>query len=292
MMRETVVYSLGRSDMQKIPGEETHILGQAFGNYRERPVAPALRRHFASAWFHTKPPGPLRQTAVVPDASADLVWFGGTLIVAGPDCEASFESVPPGTTVVGLKFQPGAVARWLKAPAFEIVGERLKLGCFQATQAQQLLDSIGDAQSPELIVRRLEKTLSSMATHLEAPDPFYRTLIAFVGETRYANGPIIRDLTSTLGMSERTLRRRCEQGFGYGPKILDRILRMQRFLRLVSSQNGLSLTRLAGAVGYADQAHLTREARELTGLTPTTILAQLAPSNEHGAPVRSQTEWT
>jgi AraC-like DNA-binding protein len=119
-----------------------------------------------------------------------------------------------------------------------------------------------------------------MAAHLESPDPFYRMLITFVDETRYANGPIIRDLTSTLGMSERTLRRRCEHGFGYGPKTLDRILRMQRFLRLVSAQKGLSLTKLAAAVGYADQAHLTREARELTGLTPTTILAQLAPPIE------------
>jgi len=268
--------------VQEIHGGEFHILGQAFGNYRERPVAPALRRHFASAWFHTKPPGPARQTAVVPDASADLVWCGGTLLVAGPDREVSLESVPPGTTVVGLKFQPGAVARWLNAPASEIVGERLKLDCVQAARAQQLLDSIGEAQSPELIVRRLEKTLSGMAAHLESPDPFYRMLITFVDETRYANGPIIRDLTSTLGMSERTLRRRCEHGFGYGPKTLDRILRMQRFLRLVSAQIGLSLTKLAGAVGYADQAHLTREARELTGLTPTIILAQLAPSNEPG----------
>jgi AraC-like DNA-binding protein len=264
--------------MREIPGEEAPTLGQAFGSYCERPVALALRRHFVSAWFHIKAPGPARQTVVVPDASADLVWFGGTLLVAGPDSEVSFESVPPGTTVVGLKFQPGAVARWLKAPASEIVGARLNLGCFQATRAQQLLDSIGDAQNPELIVRRLENALSNMVTHLEAPDPFYRMLITFMEETRYANGPIIRDLTSTLGMSESTLRRRCEHGFGYGPKTLDRILRMQRFLRLVSAQNGLSLAGLADAGGYADQAHLTRETRKLTGLTPTAILAQLSPS--------------
>jgi hypothetical protein len=147
-IHSTDVYPLGGSGVQEIHGGEFHILGQAFGNYRERLVAPALRRHFTSAWFHTKPPGPARQTAVVPDASADLVWCGGTLLVAGPDREVSFESVPPGTTVVGLKFQPGAVARWLNAPASEIVGERLKLDCVQAARAQQLLDSIGGSSKP------------------------------------------------------------------------------------------------------------------------------------------------
>jgi AraC-like DNA-binding protein len=40
----------------------------------------------------------------------------------------------------------------------------------------------------------------------------------------------------------------------------------------------LDLANLAAAAGYADQAHLNREARRLTGLTPKTILAQLSES--------------
>src|ERR1700736_6801054 len=107
--------------VQAMERGESPVLGQASGLYREKPVPPMLRRHFVSAWSHQKPSGAAKQTAVVPDACADLIWFGGTLLVAGPDRQVSFVSVSPGTTVVGMRFQPGAVAVWLGVPASEIV---------------------------------------------------------------------------------------------------------------------------------------------------------------------------
>jgi AraC-like DNA-binding protein len=82
-------------------------------------------------------------------------------------------------------------------------------------------------------------------------------------------------LLERLDTSPRTLRRRCQETFGYGPKTLDRILRFQRFLRLARHSAGPRLVELAFAAGYADQAHLTREVRRLSGLSPKTILAQL-----------------
>jgi AraC-like DNA-binding protein len=88
------------------------------------------------------------------------------------------------------------------------------------------------------------------------------------------------ELMSALGLSERTLRRHCEHAFGFGPKTLDRVLGMQHFLELVRTHPGLGLANLAGIAGYADQAHLSREARRLTGLTPTTILEQLSESKK------------
>jgi AraC-like DNA-binding protein len=51
---------------------------------------------------------------------------------------------------------------------------------------------------------------------------------------------------------------------------------MQRFLDLARTHGGSGLAALAGAAGYADQAHLSREARRLTGFTPSAILEQLS----------------
>jgi AraC-like DNA-binding protein len=68
-------------------------------------------------------------------------------------------------------------------------------------------------------------------------------------------------------MSERTLRRRFDESFGYGPKTLDRILRFQRYRRL-ARQPDASTAVLAVEAGYADQAHLVRESRRLMGVTP------------------------
>jgi AraC-like DNA-binding protein len=57
--------------------------------------------------------------------------------------------------------------------------------------------------------------------------------------------------------------------FGYGPKVLARILRLQRALR--SPHRTTDLARVAADAGYADQSHLSREVRALTGQSPTEL---------------------
>jgi len=55
-----------------------------------------------------------------------------------------------------------------------------------------------------------------------------------------------------------------------------KILRFQRFLKLVRSARNTSAASLALEAGYADQAHLVRESRRLAGATPGEIAALLA----------------
>jgi transcriptional regulator GlxA family with amidase domain len=82
-------------------------------------------------------------------------------------------------------------------------------------------------------------------------------------------------LAGELALSERTLRRRFEAAFGYGPKTLNRILRFQRFLKLLRGARNDSTASLAVEAGYADQAHLGRETRRLAATTPGQIAALL-----------------
>jgi AraC-like DNA-binding protein len=74
----------------------------------------------------------------------------------------------------------------------------------------------------------------------------------------------------------RQLRRRCHAVVGYGPKTLQRVLRFRRFVSRIDAGPGgpgaLDLAALAAHAGYADQAHLTRECRQLAGLTPTALV--------------------
>jgi AraC-like DNA-binding protein len=51
------------------------------------------------------------------------------------------------------------------------------------------------------------------------------------------------------------------------------VLRFQRFLHAARAAGPeRSLARLAADTGYADQAHLTRESRDLAGLPPGALL--------------------
>ncbi|MFF1609493.1 helix-turn-helix domain-containing protein [Amycolatopsis sp. NPDC058278] len=76
----------------------------------------------------------------------------------------------------------------------------------------------------------------------------------------------VEDPVLSAAVSERRLRRRFVQAVGYGPATYLRVSRFQRAVALAPHVPGLAA--LAAAAGYADQAHLGRECRALTGLTP------------------------
>jgi AraC-like DNA-binding protein len=80
-------------------------------------------------------------------------------------------------------------------------------------------------------------------------------------------------LEREIGWSTRRLHRRFLSAVGYAPKTFQRIMRLQRLLWLAS--NPVERTRLAdlaATAGYADQAHMCREVRELSGTTPQILL--------------------
>jgi AraC-like DNA-binding protein len=80
----------------------------------------------------------------------------------------------------------------------------------------------------------------------------------------------VADVAARTYISERELQRRFVHDVGYAPKTLQRVLRLQRFLEVRSVGD---LAGAAALAGYADQSHLSREARRLTGLTARELLA-------------------
>jgi AraC-like DNA-binding protein len=251
-------------------------LGQAAAVYAERAVFAPLQRHFVCTWFHRVPADRPRSTLVVPDGCMDLLWVNGDLRIAGPDREAKIESIPAGSTVVGLRFQPGAASAWLRIPVSEIVGARVPLESFWGAEARGLADWISEGGTPEGTAQRLERALADKASEIAAPSDMPRYIMRLIEEGAHSGAHIVHHLRDELAMSERTLLRRCRETFGYGPKTLDRILRFQRFLRLAGAPGHGGMAGLAAEAGYADQPHLIRETRQLSGLTPSAVLAQLA----------------
>ena len=71
-------------------------------------------------------------------------------------------------------------------------------------------------------------------------------------------------IAGSVGMSERQLHRRCVAAFGYGPKMLARVLRMHRALR--AARGGIPFVDVAARSGYADQAHMARDVKALAGV--------------------------
>ena len=67
-------------------------------------------------------------------------------------------------------------------------------------------------------------------------------------------------------VSRRQLERHFAHWLGTSPRHLAQVARLQAVSR--HAQLGASLAEIAAHAGYADQAHMTRAVRQLTGLTP------------------------
>ncbi|RWI29520.1 MAG: AraC family transcriptional regulator [Mesorhizobium sp.] len=255
------------------------ILSGAIGEYCEFDPPAALEAHFQCAWSNTLRPCAALQTdgrslsAVVPDGCVDIIWIDGDLVVAGPDVEVALSTLKPGSTVIGARFRPGAASRWLGLPMSEIVGGRLALNHFWGALAREIAQKIGDASSTVERMRAMQAALCRLAPDVEPPPADMG--FAFNALKTESAGPGMEVILDRLDVSPRTLRRRCQEAFGYGPKTLDRILRFQRFLNLARQSAEPRLADLAFEAGYCDQAHLTREVRRLSGFSPATVLRQL-----------------
>jgi AraC-like DNA-binding protein len=252
------------------------VLAAAMRGHSETRPAAVLDRHFQCIWSNTMPGGQIVNLAIVPDGCADLLWVDGRLIVAGPDVEVAVSPRSPASTAVGVRFRAGAASRWLGLPISEVVGSRVSLAEFWGERADDIAGKMNDASSSGERMRVFQEALSKIAPNIDPPSPDMR--FVFHALMTESEGRGMATILDRLDVSPRTLRRRCHETFGYGPKTLQRILRFQRFLKLVGQTSTQSLAGLAFQAGYADQAHLTREVRRLSGLSPVGVIAQIARS--------------
>ncbi|MFF3962082.1 helix-turn-helix domain-containing protein [Streptomyces griseorubiginosus] len=197
---------------------------------------------------------------VLPDGCMDLLWNEGRLLVAGPDTRAYDTAGAPGTWV-GLRFHPGSAPAFLGVPAHELRDCRVELAdLWPASDVRRLRSRVAASADPAT-------ALEDIALERAAPaDPVLRALVASLDAGRPVGAT-----ADELGLGARQLHRRSLVAFGYGPKTLARILRLQRALALARA--GVPYAETAVRCGFADQAHLARDVRELTGVPLTRLLA-------------------
>jgi AraC-like DNA-binding protein len=224
--------------------------------YQER----ASRLSGAVVWTHTPSP-PADALPVLPDGCMDLLWNEDVLLVAGPDTRAHLPE-GPAARWSGVRLYPGTAPALLGVPARELLDRRVPLAeLWPAREVRRLSGRIAAAPHPASALEALA------LERAEPPGPDLRTLVSAL-----AAGRSVASTADELGFGARQLHRRSLAAFGYGPKTLARILRLQRALALARS--GVPYARAAVGSGYADQAHLSRDVREFTGLTLGELLSR------------------
>lgn len=177
----------------------------------------------------------------------DLIQMDDDVLVAGPDTTAFISE--HAAVARGIRFRPGVLPRLLGVPAAELRNTRIAL------------DELRPKAGGGSLLSVTASLLQGDAARETAP---WRLSVLRHVTDRLGSGATVRSVADEIGWSARNLQRQCAAVYGYGPATLRRILRFRRAVRLLDE--GVGAADIAALAGYADQAHLARQVRDLAGV--------------------------
>ena len=220
---------------------------------------PSLRRWVQHVSIQ---PGPARHGGwrVVPDTSAHLIISvtadgASRCRIVGARRTAADIDVGGRCLTVAVRLQPGALPALTREAAASFTDRAFDAADVFGRDARSLIDGACE-MSPFDLARHL---LAFVELRCARADPALEPrTIAHVSR--------VEDLGRALGLSPRAVHAHMLATVGLAPK---RALRIRRLLAaLHCAGRGRSLAASALAAGYSDQAHFTRDARELLGEPP------------------------
>ncbi|MCF6746111.1 helix-turn-helix transcriptional regulator [Blastococcus sp. KM273128] len=249
------------------PGDASHVMHR----YTAAPEFEGLlQRFWVPVW--SVPPGR--------EAPQRVLQYPVALLVVA-DGYARFYGVVPGlstTTLtgegwaVGVMCAPAAGALLTGGPMSRYTGRHVDVAEVLGAAGEELTGRVRAAMTPD--PRSPEAHGAAMAAFGDALRPFLpvddegrlvNEVVAFVEGDR----EVVRvaQVCERFGLSERALQRLVHRRLGLTPKWLIQRRRLQEAAeRLRGRPAGLG--EVAAVLGYADQAHFTRDFARVTGTTP------------------------
>lgn len=188
-------------------------------------------------------------------------------LYAGPVMIESFGAA----CCVQVNFTPLGARRFFRLPMSDLADSMVVLDDVLGSEGMALREQLGNAPDWSTRFDLAEAFVTArLANAAETPLEVawaYDRIITSGGRTRIAS------IAERLGWSRKHLAEKFTDATGIGPKALSRIVRFNRALGL-SRQQTVDWADIAADCGYADQAHLVREFRDLAGETPTALLSR------------------
>jgi AraC-like DNA-binding protein len=174
--------------------------------------------------------------------------------------------------MIGVRFRPEGASRIFRCPMHELAGLVVPLDGLSPRLDRELqplrgMDSI--ASQWLFIDRALSRAARNAARNATHNSD---AALAFALDTAIETAGLISvsGLAKRVNLSNRQLERRFLDAVGMTPKRFCRIRRFQRVLQAME-EPGANWADAAVACGYYDQAHLIRDFRRFSGLTPACL---------------------
>jgi AraC-like DNA-binding protein len=226
---------------------------------------------------------------VLPDGCIDILVVPGRGATVVGTMRHAFVAPPMKDAVLGIRFRPGEAARLLREAPRELTDDEAPLETLWGDDGRALEGALlglleratHDELSAEQVLERAHVTVETslrrrLAAHGEAVDVRVRAAAELL-----ASGRSVGDVAARVELSERQLTRRFTERIGIAPKLFARVMRLQRATALLHA--GVGPSEAASRAGYADQAHFTRDAADLGGITPAAMAREVSDSFNTGA---------
>ena len=219
---------------------------------------------------------------VLPDGCMELIFHYGDLFrkygesknelqprsfVHG-QIKTYIEIGPTGNTgMIAVRFYPHGLAAFVNMPMNELTENVVDVGALFGSAAIELEKHLCNAKNEQERVA----LVSTFLTMRLKPASVGANVVASTVERIVAMGGNIeiKELSKAVYMSERQLERMFMYSVGLSAKTYARISRFQSSIKAAQSGKITTLTQLAHASGYYDQAHFTKDFKTFAGVNPT-----------------------
>ena len=243
---------------------------------------------YIDSFYYPNDSGPLPREKVLPLPAIDLkINFGGGFQVydseQGEPSTTLTESWvlglwtkyhivdwPSDLQYFGVSFKPGGAYPFLGLPLSELQDQVVSLDMIWGKLASELREQLYAAPTVRARFALLEQML---LTRLGAPSQGLKAVQYAVAEIARRHGALsIRELSESMGMSQKHLIVQFKQMVGCTPKELARLYRFGDSLASIDLTKSVDWTLVAHQFRYHDQSHFIRDFKEFTGHTPTDYL--------------------
>lgn len=181
-------------------------------------------------------------------------------------------------TGVQLRLSWRGARALLGLPAGALAGDTVDLHALLGRRTDTILDRLASAAGWPERFALLDAELAALLSR----GPGERGIAAEVGyawdRLAETGGNLrIEELAREVGWSRRHLAEKFRAETGLAPKAAARLIRFERACDRLRGPGRPPLARVAAECGYVDQAHLSRDFRDLAGIPATVWLAERTP---------------
>ncbi len=209
---------------------------------------------------------------IIPDNAIDLVMspdIADFSVLYLPASEKFSISLNGPITYVGISFRASTANTFFNVSSDVMKDCMAGIGATECLRIESIVAGVQQLNQPEDIANTLDALATARLENMPAirKSAIKLNIEKVLAAMQASVGPSGMDaIASRFGLSDRQFRRIMGSLFGYGPKKIQRVMRLQASLKEILAANSDTQQD-----GFYDQAHKIKEIRALTGLTPGEI---------------------